>query len=366
MTITFNSARSVQEYNDIRYKLILQLEESGVEEPVPYLDSKGIATIGAGFNLRVRDNIEVILEKGFGISSSDLTDAILDTANALKSDFDNYVTQYKQANPAASDVAANQFAHNAVSNQTPSPQQRLNTAFQSASEVAAGTAFEIVDSPDGTTAADKIRAVFDALAPEYETTLRNRFYSGTTLWDENDYPDERLALISLEYNNGNTLVGDGLKTAMQNGDRFEAWYQIRYASNGGSSASRGIAKRRYLESEIFGLFETNTPSDSEAEEVINDFLDSTLFSKIQLYEDKYWQQLGAANADCASILAELSGVEKVLSRGEIFKPISSYLVTVEDKDGQLELKGRARVWKINLSPLLFPFACPLCFVDLTG
>lgn len=51
------------------------------------------------------------------------------------------------------------------------------------------------------------------------------------------------------------LLGPSLRSAVQNNDRARAWYEIRYNSNGGASASNGIAKRRYMESENFGLYD---------------------------------------------------------------------------------------------------------------
>ncbi|MFM6407270.1 MAG: hypothetical protein ACKPGT_22395, partial [Microcystis sp.] len=69
---------------------------------------------------------------------------------------------------------------------------------------------------------------------------------------------ERATLVSLAFN-APTLVGTGLRTAINAGDRAEAWFEIRYNSNGGTSRSRGIAKRRYIESETFGLYSQSTP-----------------------------------------------------------------------------------------------------------
>lgn len=95
-----------------------------------------------------------------------------------------------------------------------------------------------------------------------------------------DYYNERLALISLEYNNGDQLIGPGLRAALAGGNRFEAWYKIRYFSNGDLLA--GIAKRRYLEATLFGLFNSDSPSDTDAGEVIDAFLEPTHFNRIQV------------------------------------------------------------------------------------
>ena len=71
---------------------------------------------------------------------------------------------------------------------------------------------------------------------------------------------ERAALVSLAYNSP-ALLGGGLASALNDGNRGEAWYQIRYQSNGNALA--GLANRRYRESALFGLYdnETNPPKE---------------------------------------------------------------------------------------------------------
>ena len=73
--------------------------------------------------------------------------------------------------------------------------------------------------------------------------------------------------MSLSYNlpggnPGTHLLGD---LNQSNFNRVDAWFQIRYESNGGSSQSGGIAKRRYEESEVFGLY---APDDSSSGSVV--------------------------------------------------------------------------------------------------
>lgn len=77
---------------------------------------------------------------------------------------------------------------------------------------------------------------------------------------------ERAALVSLAYNNPN-LLGMGLGNAILDGNRAEAWYQIRYQSNGGSSVGQGIANRRYRESDMFGLYDNAPLGEAEARQV---------------------------------------------------------------------------------------------------
>jgi len=86
---------------------------------------------------------------------------------------------------------------------------------------------------------------------------------------------ERAALASLAYNNASVLLGPELVASIQAGDRAEAWFQIRYKSNGGKSRSPGIANRRYSESDLFGLYNggdgsalTATPDAAESKQVM--------------------------------------------------------------------------------------------------
>lgn len=64
--------------------------------------------------------------------------------------------------------------------------------------------------------------------------------------------EEGVALFSLYYNTPK-LIGEGLQTALKENNRFKVWFEIRYRSN--RSKSKGIAKRRFAESNIFGLFD---------------------------------------------------------------------------------------------------------------
>ncbi len=78
--------------------------------------------------------------------------------------------------------------------------------------------------------------------------------------DENSIGSrEYIALMSMTYNNP-SLVGNGLKAYLRAKNRFGAWYEIRYKSNGDNNI--GIAKRRFIESNEFGLFESNENNEA--------------------------------------------------------------------------------------------------------
>ena len=75
---------------------------------------------------------------------------------------------------------------------------------------------------------------------------------------------ERAVLVSMAYNGGGgtNLIGAKLKAAIVNDNRSEAWFEIRYNSNGGTSENQGLANRRYNESNLFGLYDSNMPLDA--------------------------------------------------------------------------------------------------------
>ena len=104
------------------------------------------------------------------------------------------------------------------------------------------------------------------------------------------YSTERAALLSLTYNNIIGFNGNGsvkspaLRNAILTGDRAEAWYQIRYYSNGNHLL--GIARRRYEESQIFGLF--NNPSNPSLSGAVQVYQMLTAHrAQIEVYDKTY-------------------------------------------------------------------------------
>lgn len=121
---------------------------------------------------------------------------------------------------------------------------------------------------------------------------------------------EQAALVSLAYN-GLGAWPSALTQAIKAGDRAEAWYQIRYKSNSiGSKYSQGIAltdiagttkdeqgnfdqgidkgwaKRRFAESELFGLYDNpSNVTAAEAREVLQTIQEHR--AQIIAYEKAY-------------------------------------------------------------------------------
>lgn len=207
-------------YARFRYDVI-RLGE-GIK-PLPYLDNATAKnpTIGIGFNLR--DG--AILEKVVNVFG----------AGAALQDFVRIVT-----NPYIDDATL---------------RTALNAKMASLHGQGLANRSSFSFSP-GAAGIEEMRLTFEEAVKTYEGRV-NSWY-GSVLPDSS----ERAILVSLSYNG---VLGSKLADAIKNGDRAEAWYQIRYASNGGSSASAGIAKRRYYESEAFGLFDNpSAPTLEEA------------------------------------------------------------------------------------------------------
>ncbi len=101
---------------------------------------------------------------------------------------------------------------------------------------------------------DEIQKVFDEVVELYENKV-------DTWLADIPHSSERAVLVSLAYH-GILSNSPSLKKAMENGNRPEAWYEIRYNSNGGASPSGDVAKRRYFESQIFGLYNPGIDADN--------------------------------------------------------------------------------------------------------
>ena len=97
--------------------------------------------------------------------------------------------------------------------------------------------------------------------------------------------NQRLALFSLNYQRM-TLIGPKLKNAIITNNQAEAWYEIRYNSHGGDSKNLpGIAERRIEESDMFSLYGTENPTET-------DFCSAYIMyqkhrSQIEAYEDRW-------------------------------------------------------------------------------
>ncbi len=138
--------------------------------------------------------------------------------------------------------------------------------------------------PSEASASQVLKAALNDKAAELDALL-NKY--GIVIGDSR----EKIALLSLYYNTPG-LIGVDLLTALQSGDRAEAWYQIRYRSN----LHDGHTKRRFAEAAMFGLYDPGTTvSMAEATQIYDMY---TQHATIMLAYDKNFDgYLTAATAD---------------------------------------------------------------------
>ncbi|HLM54437.1 MAG TPA: hemolysin [Pseudoxanthomonas sp.] len=98
------------------------------------------------------------------------------------------------------------------------------------------------------------------------------------------FSDERATVVSITYNRGTGRMAthmQGFNNAITDGDRAEAWYQMRYNSFGtaviGTNNELGLRARRNMESQIFGLYDD--PLNVTPEEARN------VYRMFQLHRD---------------------------------------------------------------------------------
>ncbi|MBI5213889.1 MAG: hypothetical protein HY957_11070, partial [Nitrospirae bacterium] len=245
----------------------------GFENGLPYFDTANPrrATIGYGFNIEVADYLLLVLNE-LGIIDDTMTAAQI---NARKSAFTTAINNTPHTGDRT--VITQQLQTNL--NQVAS--QYGFTSFQ-LNETQGRAIFEDIITGlvigDVTIGGKEQR--LDAWLTEYNIDVAS--LKGTK---------EYMALTSLFYNReiaakkdsaGNiirdeqgrripdsrSLIGYNLLTALENDNRAEAWYEIRYNSNGGSTRSRGIANRRYAESDLFSLYDAGSFTPAEAKEIM--------------------------------------------------------------------------------------------------
>ena len=241
--ITWHTYTDEKTYNDTRYLLLYRVEETGKPQRTPYLDTiqtPPIPTMGIGFNLLVPENLNTILtEMGFNVSATGKEGRyIKDIVAAVKA----------RDIPELNSIMYNWKKDAAVSTHN-GKDKRSNFSLSN----------------------DEIENIFNAIAPRYEAKIDAWIAQyGLTI---EQYSRERAVLFSLAYNSLDKnhdgipdLLGDKLGEAMRAGNRAEAWFEIRYGSNG--NGAPGIAKRRYYEADLFGLYnDSDNPTLTEAKSI---------------------------------------------------------------------------------------------------
>lgn len=242
---------------------------------LPYFDSAQppLVTIGIGAQIDTESTYLAYVLQELGIdglaSESDPTQ----TAN--------------QVIKTAMDTVPNGSANN------PTLRSTLNNALQThfaslygkTGTIKPNGTFELTE-PQAYTVLDKIIA---QKKPALDAKLAAYGIDATAMAGTREY----LALTSLNFNTkagATDLIGKGLRNAIANNDRAEAWFEIRYNSN--RNQQDGLAKRRYYEAELFSLYGQNTPAAALDSENLGVFRMLTRHrTTIDIYEGRYGVKL---------------------------------------------------------------------------
>lgn len=267
MTIEVRKFSDREQYLHQRYE-DFKKEEGAVSRV--YTDSKGIPTVGIGYALLVR-NRGVFSErpgwvpdmKAAGVA---VTEAQVTAAHEMLTEIRDIL------NGGGSDAVARA--------------QAVINPWQAGEDSAAHNSIglPLLDET-------QMETLFNRVVVSYRDILAGKI--GESLVEQWDQSWELIALLSLTYNNPG-LIGPGLKGALTNGNRAEAWYQIRQNSNGGRS--NGIAKRRYFEAYTFGLYnDAGDVSREEGEAVLAMYAQRK--TRIDSYETQFSALIPTANRD---------------------------------------------------------------------
>ena len=198
-----------------------------------YYDTNKIATIGCGFNVTLKDILQKVCDKKYSDPKMDEKEftGLLNTINGVK-------------------VKTDENLRSKVS-------EYLDGIKTKDGKKLKFSAFELDDNQIGDILPEVVEIFRDGLNKKLAYTSISPQEKKI---DENSIgSNEYIALMSMTYNNP-SLVGNGLKAYLRAKNRFGAWYEIRYKSNGDNNI--GIAKRRFIESNEFGLFESNENNEA--------------------------------------------------------------------------------------------------------
>ena len=241
---------------DYKDQLLSELGISERFEARPYIDvvpSPAIATIGWGFNIETVSAYMALTLNQMGI-----------LGNKTEAETQQILDEFIVAATAATGPTTVDATDDLRARLDPLAQQHGLPNF-SISESQARTIYNQILSGATIAVTGGSPLVIAGKEARLDANLGNSLAHNTL---------EYVALMSLFYN-AESLVGSGSKlaTAVITDDRAEAWYEIRYDSNGGGSSGAGLANRRYAESDKFGLYDgpdqnNAVPNQAEAREVM--------------------------------------------------------------------------------------------------
>ncbi len=161
---------------------------------------------------------------------------------------------------------------------------------------------------------DRARLLFNADMDFQSVYLSDRLRGllgateGQRVYDSLLGTREMVAVFTNFYN-GQKLFGQGIANALSEGNRAEAWFQLRYGwkesidPNPRTNPNNGWAKRHYMESTVFGLY--NDPANISLDDAKDAFRMLQLHrGRIRQYEKLYDTQVGLGNNDYRTLLSD--------------------------------------------------------------
>ena len=304
MTIIYGAADP--NYDADLYAMLVKFE---LEKLNVYVDQKGYATIGTGF--LVSENAEAILNNmGLGLTPEQIVVAGAAIRAATTDGNGNYINF---GSGATGDQAALDAINLALRNSTGN--QSLNFEFTSSTQ-----AYD----------------TFITIKTRYENTLDGWLPPSAKPLANNL---ERIALFSMAYNgaigakvdnNGNFISwkSPSLRDALVNGDRAEAWYQIRYNTPGEQT-------RNYAQAALFGLYDRGTNITEEAARSVYQ-----MYSKYS-QNDELLDRDNAHTEDLARSNRWLGGLESADTLENSLKTAGDFLI---NKYGQGQSFSYLNIW----------------------
>jgi len=291
-------------YEELRLQLIKGTEALST---IIYIDSVGIPTIGAGMNLQEKDPRNAVLNSLFGHDIP--LDSTLATEDGYRRRIENEI-----------------FSVEKLETKGKTKQQIEQDKIRIAADLQ-GKIDLIMQERSGKTTSSftfnddaEIILTFGNLAQTYEDIVDNAFPNLSI-----PKSMERLTLFSLAYNGGGGAISTNLRSAINSGNRPEAWYQIRYQLNGGSSKGPGIAKRRYIESSIFGLYNDGENVDeTEAKSVFATLSKEDHQKIIKNYEAKYRNYPATRKVNGVVVHYERDMLAEANAENNLIATVSSY------------------------------------------
>ena len=292
--------------------LILNLLKLVEGEHPNHSDGKGIPTIGYGYALLV-------------LNSNGLY--------VLKSDWENIVQAQAGITLSASAISETNIALQVISGILNDPFKTDEIKAQEAKDAIAAykadvtsNAFDFSTNINGSLTEIEAERLLEYVYNEHLTSVQGIYSSHLSLQSK-----EMLALASLHYNRPSLVTQSGAPSLYQAitgnpSSRARAWFEIRYQTNG-NGGNAGTAKRRYFESQMFGLYDDpSNVSDAEADLII-EFLNSqfsngqTFLENIIAYEARFAHMASQSVSDY-----NLQGTDYAdLSFQKIFLPIANEL-----------------------------------------